>query len=115
MTLLNREIDSNEWLNVLAIVGEKFGKTPNLEAILFIIGVQESGKVKNKFTKEEKQDLIHVAICKLFEPLGYFRYEGRDDDGWPHYTSIKAVPNLKGKEQERLLKKQIIAYFEQNS
>ena len=106
--------DANKWLNVEVMIGAKFGKTPNLEAILFIIGIQESGQVKSKFSKEQKQDLMHIAICRLFEPDGYFRFDGLDEDGWPHYTNVKPVPDLKGKEQEGLLKKQIITYFEQN-
>ena len=44
---------------------ERFGKKPDLEAILFLIGMQEYGQLKDKFTKEQKQDLMHVAVCLL--------------------------------------------------
>ena len=50
---------------------ERFGKKPDLEAILFLIGVQEFGDIRPKFTKEQKQDLMHVAVCSLLSQSGY--------------------------------------------
>jgi hypothetical protein len=40
---------------------EKFGKKPDVEAILFLIGIQEIGNFnpKKKFNKKQKQDLMH--------------------------------------------------------
>ena len=84
---------------------------PNLNAILFLIGIQELGRWKNAFTKEEKQDLMHIAVCRLLSIEGVFEFKGRDQDGWPHWTQIKPIPQNGVKDQERLLKELVITYF----
>ncbi len=102
-----------EWLQIRHYVKDKFGKKtlPDLNAILFLIGINELGKFKEKFSKEEKQDLMHIAICKLLSFDGIYVFEGRDADGWPHYA-LKNKLDVKGvKEQEYILKKNIIKYF----
>ena len=73
--------------------------------------INELGVVSESVTKETKQDLMHVAICTLLSPLGYFVYEGKDDEGWPHWSPKKQMPTIELKEQEYLLKQQIIRYF----
>jgi hypothetical protein len=103
-----------EWLRVRHFIKDSMGidKLPDLQSILFLIGVQELGRwTDEKFSKEEKQDLIHIAVCTLLEGE-FYEFEGRDQDGWPHFKSL-APFNLKGiSEQESYLKKQIIHYFE---
>ncbi len=84
---------------------------PDLKAILFLIGVQEYGRVRDDFSKEEKRDLMHVAACSLLENKGYYNFEGRDEDGWPHWEVEKPF-KVKGlKEQETILKTSILEYF----
>ena len=46
------------WWVLEAKLVERFGKKPDLETILFLIGMQETGIIKEKITKEQKQDLI---------------------------------------------------------
>ena len=103
-----------EWLKVRHIVRDAMKKDtlPDLQTILFLIGVQELGRIpKEKFTKEEKRDLMHVAVCTLLEKDGYFEFEGRDQDGWPHWKEVKSF-TLKGvNEQEEFLMLKIIDYF----
>lgn len=104
-----------EWLKVRHQMKELFKKDtlPDLNAILLLIGVQESGYIRATYTKEEKQDLMHVAVCQILSQDGYFEMEGLDQDGWPHYKVIKPVP-VKGVEaQELFLKEKVIAYFKQ--
>ena len=72
------------WWSLEAKLVERFGKKPDLESILFLIGLQETGFMKEKITKEQKQDLMHVAVCSLLVPSGYYEIEKVDDDGWPH-------------------------------
>jgi hypothetical protein len=91
---------------------ERFGKKPDLEAILFLIGIQEFGQIKNKFTKEQKQDLIHVAICSLLSQSGYYELEKTDEEGWPHFKQVKQMPELNMIQQENFLKDHILLYFE---
>ncbi len=102
------------WWNIEAKLVERFGKKPDLESILFLIGVQKFGKIKGKFTKEQKQDLIHIAICSLLEPSGYFEFEKNDNEGWPHFRPLKSMPNMNAIEQENFLKDHILLYFQQH-
>lgn len=76
------------WMNLEHKLVERFGKKPDLEAVLFLIGIQEFGQLREKYTKEQKQDLIHVAICSLLSQSGYFVFEKKDDDGWPDRKSV---------------------------
>lgn len=102
-----------EWLKIRHQVKEIFNRDtlPDLNAILLLIGIQESGQVREDYTKEEKQDLMHVAVCSLLSYDGYYKFEGLDHDGWPHFKVIKPVPVEGVKAQERLLKEQVIVYF----
>jgi hypothetical protein len=101
------------WWKLEAKLVERFnGKKPDLETILFLIGIQEFGQVKEKFTKEQKQDLMHVAICTLLSQSGYYELEGIDKDGWPHFKQLKAMPEMHTVEQENFLKDHILLYFE---
>ncbi len=80
------------WWNLEAKLAERFGKKPDMEAILFLIGMQETGFVKDKMTKEQKQDLMHVAVCTILSPSGFYQIENKDEEGWPHYTQLKEIP-----------------------
>ena len=102
-----------EWLQVRHFVKDSMQRSdlPNLNGILFLIGIQELGRWEDSFSKEEKQDLMHVAVCELLSADGYFKFEGRDADGWPHYKELKAVGIEGVKNQERLLKIKVIEYF----
>jgi hypothetical protein len=84
---------------------------PDLNMVLMLIGLQELGRWKNKFTKEEKQDLMHIGVCRLLSEEGYFEFAGRDADGWPHYHQTIELPKQSTYEQERLLKVNAIRYF----
>lgn len=100
------------WWNLEAKLVEKFGKKPDMETILFLIGIQELGQGSQKFTKEQKQDLMHIAICTLLAPSGYYQFEGKDDEGWPHFRQLKPMPDLNPIEQENFLKDHVLLYFE---
>ena len=100
------------WWNLEAKLAERFGKKPDIEAILFLIGMQETGFIKEKKTKEQKQDLMHIAICSLFAQSGYYELEGKDVDGWPHFRQLKSLPPLSAVEQENFMKDHILLYFE---
>lgn len=88
------------------------GDELNVDGILYLIGVQELGQGHREFKKDEKMNLMHIAICKLLEPYGYYEFDFFDDDGWPHYKSLTELPNLKPGEQTVLMKEAIVAYFE---
>ncbi|NCW11951.1 MAG: hypothetical protein EBV82_02090 [Chitinophagia bacterium] len=91
-----------------------FGKKPDVEAILFLIGLQETGFIREKISKEQKQDLMHVAVCKILSSSGYYLLEGKDEEGWPHFKQTKNMPVMDLIEQEAFLKDHILLYFENN-
>lgn len=99
------------WWNLEAKLVERFGKKPDMEAILFLIGMQETGMMNEKITKEQKQDLMHVAVCTLLTPSGYYELEGADTDGWPHFKQLKPMPDMNAIEQENFLKDHVLLYF----
>lgn len=101
------------WWSLEAKLVERFGKKPDMESILFLIGLQETGLNSNKISKEQKQDLMHVAICTLLQPSGYFTFEMLDKENWPHFKQLKEIPNYTLPEQENFLKDHILLYFEQ--
>ena len=100
------------WWNLEAKLAERFGKKPDMEAILFLIGMQETNFIKEKITKEQKQDLMHVAVCTVLGQSGYYESEGIDKDGWPHFKQLKEMPVVSLIEQENFLKDHILLYFE---
>ncbi len=100
------------WWNLEARLVERFGKKPDMETLLFLIGVQELGHIRRRFSKEEKQDLMHIAVCSLFRQSGYYEVDRTDKDGWPHFRQLKALPVMDMIEQENFLKDHILLYFE---
>jgi hypothetical protein len=95
------------------LIMKKFDRPvlPNMDAMLFLIGVQELGRWKQDFSKEEKQDLMHIAVCRLMSYDGHYEFVGRDDEGWPHYKMISKIPPKDLTGQEELLKSRIVTYF----
>jgi hypothetical protein len=102
------------WWNLEAKLVERFGKKPDMETILFLIGIQEFGQIKPKFTKEQKQDLMHVAICQLLTPSGFYELERVDEEGWPHFRQLKPMPDMNPIQQENFLKDHVLLYFEEH-
>jgi hypothetical protein len=93
---------------------ERFGKKPDMESILFLIGIQEVGGVGHSFTKEQKQDLMHVAVCTILIPGGFYELEGWDEDNWPHFKQTKELPPMEFMQQENFMKDHVLFYFSQN-
>ncbi len=114
---MSRDIQLKErWDNVVTILSNQFadGDELDLDAIIYLIGVQELGKVKQTFKKDEKINLMHIAICRLLEPYGYYEFDFYDNDGWPHYKVKEELPPLKAGEQTVLMKEAIVHYFLEN-
>ena len=107
----------NDWELVLNQIAEKFGdgEQLNLDAIIYLIGVQELGQGAIEFKKDDKLNLMHIAICRLLEPFGYYEFDFFDEEGWPHYKTLEELPNLKTGEQTVLMKEAIVLYFKNNT
>ncbi|HJS55651.1 MAG TPA: hypothetical protein VJ765_13950 [Chitinophagaceae bacterium] len=100
------------WWKLEEKLVNRFNKKPDIETILFLIGIQETGLIKEKITKEQKQDMMHVAVCSLFSQSGYYELERKDEEGWPHFRQLKPLPEMNMIEQENFLKDHILLYFE---
>ncbi|WP_456462833.1 hypothetical protein [Lutibacter sp.] len=105
-----------DWDKLLNILTVKFGEGEqlNLDAIIYLIGVQELGKGVTEYKKDDKVNLMHIAICRLLEPFGYYEFDFFDNDGWPHYKVLEELPALKPGEQTVLIKEAIVLYFKEN-
>lgn len=109
-----RDIELKEnYEKLMAILAEKFGdgEQLNLDAVIYLIGVQELGKGAQEFKKDDKVNLMHIAICRLLEPFGYYEFDFYDAEGWPHYKTLEELPPLKSGEQTVLMKEAIVLYF----
>lgn len=122
MNILNQRLQgrlelseqAKEWQALLAHLEKQIGKKPDMNGLLFLIGVNVLGQGPREFSKEEKQDLMHIAVCELLSFVEYFEFQGRDSGGWPHYLSLRqpAVTGLS--EQEALLRACAVQYFREN-
>ncbi len=103
-----------QWEEVQEKVSKMFGggELLDVDAITFIIGVQELGQGYRSFKKDEKLDIMHIAICTLLEPFGYYEFDYFDEQGWPHFKVLDELPYLKPGEQTVLMKEAIVMYFE---
>ncbi|MBK9329955.1 MAG: hypothetical protein IPM95_11795 [Sphingobacteriales bacterium] len=107
----NITFDEAAWEDVLGRLEKQFGKKPDVQTTIFLVGHRELGKHQVKFSKEQKQDLIHVGVCTLLSRAGYYSFLGVDQDGWPHFEYNREQLKLDSVQQEKLLKKMIIEYF----
>jgi hypothetical protein len=111
---MSRDIQLKErWEQLVNLLSNQFsqGEDLDLDAIIYLIGVQELGKVHRTFEKDEKLNLMHIAICRLLEPYGFYEFQFFDEDGWPHYNVKEELPSLKAGEQSVLMKEAIVNYF----
>jgi hypothetical protein len=101
-----------KWRDLLTEVSKNMDEPLDMQSLIFMIGVQELNQGFVKLSKDQKLDVMHIAICTLMEPYGFYEYTGHDDDGWPHFKLVKQLPVLKPNEQETFMKKAILEYFD---
>ena len=99
------------WKEVVSKLENRFGEGLDLQAILFLIGLQELGMGYQKLKKDQKVEVIHVAVCALLSQWGYYEFTGHDDDGWPHWKETIKLPSLNTKQQDELIREAIVEYF----
>jgi len=103
--------DNNKWKKLSSWFDDKFKMEADVDAMLFMIGVQELGKGFNEFDKTQKLELMHIGICAVLLDDGYYSFLHRDDDGWPHYKAERKLPFVKGQEQKDFIKEKLVNYF----
>ena len=101
------------WDRLISILNERFsdGETIDVDGVLYLVGLQELGQIHQKMKKDDNINLIHIGICTVLEPYGYYRFDFYDEDGWPHFELLEALPNLKPGEQSILIKEALVGYF----
>lgn len=111
---MSRDIQLKErWQVLVEKLSAQFADNDplDLDAIIYLVGLQELGQIHRKFKKDEKLNLMHIAICRVLEPYGYYEFDYFDEDGWPHYTIKEELPALKAGEQSILMKEALVSYF----
>lgn len=111
---MSRDVILKErWEVLVQKLSQQFsgGDPLELDGIIYLVGVQELGQYHRTYKKDEKLNLMHIAICRLLEPYGYYEFSHFDDEGWPHYTIKEALPVLKAGEQAVLMKEALVTYF----
>ena len=101
------------WEELVAVLSDRFsdGEALDVEGILYLVGLQELGQVHRKMKKDDNVNLIHIGICAVLEPFGYYRFDFIDDEGWPHFELLEELPPLKPGEQSVLMKEALVSYF----
>ncbi len=113
MNTPDKKTQDQMWEDLLNTLHSLVGKRPaDLNAVLFLIGVQELGQGPRRFSKEAKQDLMHIAVCRVLSLSGYYHFDGYDKDGWPQWVLQKPVPPGDLLSQENFLKQHVITYFQ---
>lgn len=110
----DKSIRALKWEAIQQLVQERFdtSKTVDPNDIVYLIGVQELGRTRQRFKKDDKVNLMHIGICTVLEPYGYYKFAGKDAEGWPHFELLEGLPALKPGEQQVLIKEAIIGYFD---
>lgn len=107
------ETAKDKWFKIRALIEKTFNKTPDLSAVLYLVGMRELGTTQLKFTKEQKVKLMHIAVCRVMSPSGHYSLQGKDSKGWPIWKLEKQLPHQDLFEQESYLRHHIINYFEE--
>lgn len=102
----------SKWNLLLGKLAKEFDGDLDVDGIIYLIGIQELGKGPAKYTKSQKMEIMHVAVCALLSQYGYYVFAGEDEEGWPHFDLVENMPELKPMQQHRLMKEAILLYFE---
>ena len=103
----------DRWDRLVNVLSERFSEAEKLdvEGVLYLVGLQELGQIHQKMKKDDNVNLIHIGICTVLEPYGYYRFDFYDEEGWPHFELLEALPDLKPGEQSILIKEALVGYF----
>lgn len=104
------------WDRLIARIETRFGKTPDIEAILFLIGIQSVGRgYEPELPKERKQSLIMEGSYLAFETLGIYSRIGMERNGFWIWEKNIDLPKMSVEDQEKLLQIGILNYFDEVS
>ncbi len=103
------------WEAIQQFVEERFQREPTIEAILFLIGVQERGRgYEPDLQKDVKEALVMEGTYTVFEKVDLYRHAGMESDGsWIWERTTDLPEDLSSDEQEKLLRLAIVRYFDE--
>lgn len=108
------EVLDRRWSELLSRVEAQFGRVPDVDALLFLIGVQSVGRgYEPDLPKERKQSLIMEGSYLALETLGVYARVGMERNGFLIWEKALELPPLSVDEQEKLLRIGILNYFEE--
>ncbi|MEQ9187810.1 MAG: hypothetical protein RLP15_08745 [Cryomorphaceae bacterium] len=110
---MNEQDFEQAWNKAMRRVEARFDQPMDLQSLLYVIGVNELGQGPRRFNKDQKIDVMHVAVCSLLEPYGYYQFVGKDKEGWPHFERTERLPKLGAAEQEKLMKEAVLSYIQE--
>lgn len=102
-----------DWQLLQDKLKQRFGSEMEHDSILFMIGLQELDKPYQTYKKDQKLEVMHIGVCTVLQPYGFYEYKGRDEEGWPHWELKEAIPHLDAKQQNKLMNDAILDYFKQ--
>lgn len=108
--MINR-LPLENWQRACNYFKKRFDVEEDLQTFVYLIGMQELGKIQDRFTKEEKLDIMNIGLCRLLSEFNYYRLVKTDNDGWPHYERIQFLPDLDASQSENLVKEAITIYL----
>lgn len=106
------EIDINkEWETLTDKISIQFNTVVNFEFVLFLIGIQYRGCGFKDFSRNEKLDLINLARCLMLSNAGFLKQVEEAAGEWPKFEQNGSMEVLPQGEQNKVIKSEIIKYF----
>ena len=99
------------WKDLCEHLKEMFGIDVDLNGVLFLVGIRERGLTLQKFTKEEKLNLINLGSCTLYKEMGLLELRGEDNEGWPIFQQKALAPVIAEELKLKTLQDCAIRYF----
>jgi len=104
------------WDVLIVRLADRFQRTPDIEALLFLIGIQSVGRgYEPELPKERKQSLIMEGSYLAFETLGVYSRVGMERNGFWIWEKNFDLPKMSVEDQEKLLQIGILNYFDEES
>ena len=100
------------WNDLCKTLNDKFGIEVDINGVLFLVGIRERGLTIQKFSKEEKLNLIHLGSCTLYKEMGLVESAGEDKGGWPLFRQKALAPVIPEERKLKTLQDCAIRYFQ---
>jgi hypothetical protein len=101
----------DNWKDLCERLTVMFGIDVDLNGVLFLVGIRERGLTFQKFTKEEKLNLINLGSCTLYKEMGLVELNGIDQEGWPVFRQKTPIPAIEEELKLKTLQDCAIRYF----